>query len=271
MNSVFVTIGPLSIQWYSILILTGTIIGGLLCFNEAKRFGISKDYMTNLFFYLIIFGIIGARLYYVLFNLDFYTKNPSDIYKIWEGGLAIHGGIIAGLIFTLFYTKKYKIRFFRMTDILCVGLIIAQAIGRWGNFMNSEAYGSETTLNFLKSIHLPQFIIDGMHINGTYYQPTFLYESLWCLLGFVLLLIFRRLAHTKIGQTTSLYMIWYGIGRFFIEALRTDSLMYNGFKVAQIVSILMIIFGIIVFLVKNKGSKFDNRYNDEELNENVNF
>ncbi|MDD3187414.1 MAG: prolipoprotein diacylglyceryl transferase [Bacilli bacterium] len=265
MNSVLIQLGDFSIRWYSILIMSGVIIGGFLAFNEAKKFNISKEYMTNLFFYLIIFGIIGARLYYVAFNWEYYANNLNETYQIWNGGLAIHGGIIAGFIFTFIYTKKYKIKFFRMTDILCVGLIIAQSIGRWGNFMNSEAHGGETSLAFLQSLHLPQFIIEGMHINGIYYQPTFLYESLWCLLGFVLLLIFRRLNHTKIGQVTSLYMIWYGIGRCFVEGLRTDSLMLGEIRVAQLVSAAMIISGIILYIVLNNGSKLENKYNDKEI------
>ena len=158
-----------------------------------------------------------------------------------------------------------------MTDIVCVGLIIAQAIGRWGNFMNQEAYGSEVTLEFLQNLHLPQFIIDGMYINGTYYHPTFLYESLLCLIGFIILLIFRRRTYTKIGQTTCVYMIWYGIVRFFIESLRTDSLMLGELKVAQLVSIIMIIIGITMYIMLNKGSKLKNRYNDRELIEDVKF
>jgi len=137
--------------------------------------------------------------------------------------------------------------------------------------MENLSQVSEVTLEFLQNLHLPQFIIDGMYINGTYYHPTFLYESLLCLLGFIILLIFRRKTYTKIGQTTSLYLIWYGIVRFFIESLRTDSLMLGPLKMAQIVSILMIIIGIIIYIVLNRASKFKNRYNDSELNENVTF
>ncbi|MEG0826506.1 MAG: prolipoprotein diacylglyceryl transferase [Bacilli bacterium] len=271
MNSTLIEIGKISIKWYSVLILLGVLIGGFLAIKEAKRFKISKEYMINLFFFMIPLAIIGARLYYVAFNYDYYSANPSEIYKIWEGGLAIHGGIIIGLIWIIIYSKKYKIRTLRLTDIICVGLIIGQAIGRWGNFMNSEAYGSATSLEFLKSIHLPQFIIDGMYINGTYYQPTFFYESILCLIGFLILIIFRRRKYTKIGQTTSLYLIWYGLIRFFIEGLRTDSLMFSNFKVAQIVSIIMIVIGIVMYVILNKGSKLENRYNDKELIEDVKF
>lgn len=271
MEAVAFTIWQFSIKWYSILILVGALIGIAIAIKEAKKFGIPKDYMINLFFYIMIFGIIGARLYYVAFNWDYYSINLSSIYKIWEGGLAIHGGILVGILFVLFYSKKYKIRTFRMLDILVPGVIIAQAIGRWGNFLNGEAHGGETTLEFLTSLHLPQFIIDGMQLNGIYYQPTFLYESIWCILGFIVLLIFRRLKHVKIGQTTGLYMMWYSVGRFFIEGLRTDSLMWGNIRVAQAVSIGMFIFGLITIFILGKGSKFKNLYNDKEVKENVDF
>lgn len=271
MNSVIFEIGNFSIKWYAVLMLVGFLVGGFLARKEGERFGIPKEFMTNLFFYLIIVGIIGARLYYVIFNFEYYSNNLSDIYKIWEGGLAIHGGIIAGLLFVIIYSKKYRIKALRITDILCVGLIIGQAIGRWGNFMNMEAHGPVTTLEFLKNLHLPDFIIKGMYINGQYYQPTFLYESLACLIGFIILLIFRRRRYTKIGQTTCLYLIWYGIIRYLIESLRTDSLMFNEFKVAQIVSLSMISIGLIMYFVLNRGSKLERRYNDEVLKENVTF
>ena len=153
-------------------------------------------------------------------------------------------------------------------DIIVVGLIIGQAIGRWGNFFNGEAHGPATTLEQLQSLFIPEFIIEGMKIGNTYYHPTFLYESLWCFIGFILILIIRRLRYIKVGQITSLYLIWYGVGRFIIESLRTDSLMFYNLKQAQIVSILMIIIGIVLFVVRNKGSKLDNRYNDRsDINE----
>lgn len=270
MNDVILSIGSFSIKWYSLLILFGATIGVLIAIREGKKFGISKEYMTNLFFYIMIFGIIGARLYFVAFNWDYYSNNLSSIYKIWEGGLAIHGGILAGIIVVAIYGKKYKIKSFKILDILVPGLIIAQAIGRWGNFLNKEAFGSETTLTFLQSLHLPEFIIEGMNINGIYYQPTFLYESLWCLIGFIIILIFRKLKHIKIGQITCLYMMWYSVGRFFIEALRTDSLMFKDIRVAQAVSIVMFAFGLVTIFILNRGSKFNNLYNSEEI-ENVNF
>ena len=271
MNNIFLQIGDFKIYWYSIFILFAVLIGGHIAIKEAKKFEIPTEFMINLFFFMIPIAYIGARLYYVVFNWDYYSVNLNEIYKIWKGGLAIHGGLIFGLIWLIIYSKKYRIKSLRLTDIVCIGLIIGQAIGRWGNFMNQEAYGSKVTLEFLQNLHLPQFIIDGMYINGTYYHPTFLYESLLCLLGFIILVIFRRRRYTKIGQTTTLYLIWYGIVRFFIEGLRTDSLMFGELKIAQIVSLIMVVVGITMYFVLNRGSKLENRYNDRELIDDVNF
>ena len=261
MNSVLLDLGFIQIYWYSVMIFIGFLIGGWIILKEAKRFGISEDFITNLFFYAVPIAIIGARLYYVLFNWGYYSNHISEIFKIWEGGLAIHGGMIFGLLWIIFYTKKYKVNTFRILDMVVIGLIIGQALGRWGNFFNGEAHGPVTTLEFLKNLHLPQFIIDGMNIGGVYYQPTFLYESIWCLIGFIVLLFVRRIKYIKIGQITGSYLIWYGVGRFLIESLRTDSLMFMGLKAAQIVSILMVVIGIIIIIVKNKGSKLENQYN----------
>ena len=264
MNSVFLDLGLIKIEWYSVFMFLAILIGGSLILKEAKKFKISEDFMINLFFYAIPIGLIGARLYYVAFNWGYYGKNIIDIFKVWEGGLAIHGAIILGFLWIFIYTRKYKFSTLRILDMIVVGLLIGQAIGRWGNFFNSEAYGPATTYNALKNMFIPEFIINGMNINGTYYQPTFLYESLWCLIGFILILFIRRYKYIKVGQPTSFYLIWYGIGRFFIESLRTDSLMLNNFKMAQIVSVSMIIIGILLFIVRNKGSVFDNQYNDKE-------
>lgn len=263
MNPIFLEIGPLQIYWYSVFILIAFIIGGYLAIKEAKRFGISKEFMTNMFFYLIPTVLIGARLYYVVFNLDYYSINLIDILKVWEGGLAIHGGIIAGLIFIILYTRKYKVSLIRMLDILVVSLILGQAIGRWGNFFNGEAYGPVISLEFLEKLKLPQFIIDGMFIDGLYHHPTFLYESIWCLLGFIIMFILRYTNYLRLGQLTSFYLVWYGIERFIVEGLRTDSLMLGSFKMAQLISLVMIIVGIILFILIKRKSIFENRYNDK--------
>lgn len=271
MNPVLLDLGFIKIYWYSIMILIGVYIGGSLILRECKKFKLPENFIINMMLYTLIFAIIGARLYYVAFNWEYYGNNLIDIFKVWEGGLAIHGGLIFGLITIILYTKKYKVNTFRMLDIIVVGLIIGQAIGRWGNFFNGEAHGMATTLEFLKSLHLPNFIIEGMNIYGVYYHPTFLYESLWCLIGFILLILFRKRYYNKIGQTTGLYLVWYGIGRYIIEGMRTDSLMLGDFRVAQIVSILFVVIGLIIIIVKGRGSKLINRYNDMENLDEVRF
>ena len=271
MNPILVDIGPFHIYWYSFILFMAFFIGGYLAIREGKKWDIPDDFMINLFFYIIIFSLLGARLYYVLFNLDYYKVNPAEIFMVWQGGLAIHGGLIAALVVTFIYSKKYNVKTLRLLDILVVSLILGQAIGRWGNFMNGEAHGAVTTLEHLKNLHIPDFIINGMYIDGKYYTPTFLYESIACFIGFIVLYFVRRYKYIKMGQTTSIYLIWYGIERFFVEAMRTDSLMLYNFKVAQIISIIMVIIGIITFIKLKKGSIFDNRYNDIEEKENVRF
>ena len=264
MNPILLDLGFIKIHWYSVLLLVAFLIGGYIAMYEAKKYKIPKSYMINLFFYIIIFSLIGARLYYVLFNFSQYQNDLLGILRIWEGGLAIHGGIIAAIIVIIIYTKKYQISTLRMMDILVVSLILGQAIGRWGNFFNSEAYGAATTLEHLQSLHIPQFIIDGMNINGVYYTPTFLYESILCFIGFIVLVLYRNRKYNKIGTTTALYLIYYGIIRFFIESSRLDSLMLGNFKVAQIVSVIIVVVGVILFIKCHHASVFENNYNDEE-------
>ena len=157
----------------------------------------------------------------------------------------------------------YKRFLKRVIDIIVIGLIIGQAIGRWGNFFNQEAYGSAVSLKFLQGLHLPEFIIDGMKIGNTYYHPTFLYESIWNVIGFIILIIVSRLRYLHLGQLTSVYMMWYGLGRFFIEGLRTDSLMLGSFRMARIISVIMFLFGLALFIYMMLKSKFEYRYNNE--------
>ena len=270
MNPILIDLGFIQIRWYSVILLFAFSVGVFLIFKEGKRFNIDKDYLFNLLFWTIIFSLLGARLYYVIFNFSAYKDNLLEIFKIWNGGLAIHGGIIAGLITIIVYTKKYNVDIYKIVDIMIPALLIGQAIGRWGNFFNSEAHGAATTLFTLKSYHIPEFIINGMNINDVYYHPTFLYESLWCLLGFIIIIFVRRYKYLKVSIVTSIYLIWYGIGRFFIEISRTDSLMLGGFKAAQILSLVFIITGIILILSKLKKGKFEDLYN-EELSEDIRF
>ena len=246
MNNYF-SLGPIKIYYYSICILIGISIGIFLLFKEAKKQKIDQDKLGDLLFYTILFGILGARIYYVIFNLSYYIKNPLEIIAIWHGGLAIHGGIIAGLITIIYLTKKYKLNTLKIIDMSVPSLIIAQSIGRWGNFFNGEAYGKVVTLSHLKSQHIPNFIIDRMKIDGSYHQPTFLYESILCLIGFIILMILKNNKSLKITNLTSFYLIWYGLIRFIIELFRTDSLMIGNLKVACIISVSFILLGLLLF------------------------
>ena len=263
MNSTIITIGGFAIKYYSVLILIAVFLGMEMILKEGKKFNMNQDFLFNLTFWVIILGIIGARLYYVLFNFDAYKANPIDILKIWEGGLAIHGGIIAGLLTLVLYCKKYKVNLLKILDIYAVPLILAQAIGRWGNFFNGEAHGSVTTLQHLQSLHIPNFVIYGMNINGVYYEPTFFYESAWCFIGFILLLIIRRNKYVHRGQIFATYLMWYGVGRFFVEGMRTDSLMLGSFRIAQIISVIMFIIGLIITMILSRKGKFEDLYNSD--------
>lgn len=261
MNRVAFNIFGFNVYYYSLCILLGVIVAYILITREGKKQGLQKEFISDLIFYTLIIGILGARVYYCVFNLDYYLANPSEILKIYNGGLAIHGGVIAGIIFVYFYTKKKNISFIKILDIVAPAVIIAQSFGRWGNFFNQEAHGGITTYQNLKNMHIPEFIINGMHIEGKYYYPTFFFESIWCLIGFIILMIARRNKNLRKGFQIGFYFIWYGIGRFFIEALRTDSLMFFGLKIAQIVSLIGIIIGIII-IVTNRNKKY---YNEMEV------
>ncbi len=262
MNPVLVTLFGIDIKWYSVLILIGILIGFYLTNKEAHKFKINKEDIFNMLFYAVLFGIIGARIYYVLFNLAYYRYNLLEIFAIWNGGLAIHGGLIGGALAIIIYSHQKHLNFLKIFDICVPAVILAQAIGRWGNFFNSEAHGFATTYTTLKNMLIPEFIIKGMYINGIYYLPTFYFESLWCLLGFIILLIIRRLKYIKIGDTTCIYLMWYSVGRFFIEAWRTDSLMLGGFKIAQIISIILFISALGFIIYNHHKGKYTNLYND---------
>lgn len=245
----------IDIHYYSLFILLGVIIAYFLIMRESKKQKIDTIFMDNTIFYGLLFGILGARIHYVLFNLDYYLNNLSEIIKVWHGGLAIHGGIILGSIFVYFYSKKNNKSFIKLTDIILPGVILAQGIGRWGNFFNQEAYGSLVSKELLEKLFIPKFVINGMYINGNYYLPTFYIESILCIIGFIIMLIIRNNKNNKKGYITAFYLIWYGIIRFIIEYFRLDSLMIGNIKVAMVISVILVISGIILFIVSRKRNK----------------
>ena len=256
MNRIFLSIGPITIYWYSFLIFLSILIGLLIVKKEIKKTKLDKDYLFDLIFYLIPVAILGARVYYVIFNFEIFKNNLIDIFKIWEGGLAIYGAVISSIIFIIYYSKKKRQSILLTLDILTPCLVLGQAIGRWGNFFNQEAHGDITTLTYLQNLHLPEFIINGMYIDGNYYIPTFLYESIWCFIIFIILILLRnKIKYQKEGILISTYFVLYSVGRFFIEGLRTDSLYLFNIRISQLVSIFLFLIGIIGIILIERGEK----------------
>lgn len=242
-------LGPLSVRWYGIIIAVGILLGYFVAQRALVKAGLHKDTLVDIIFYSALFGFIAARIYFVIFQWPYYVENPSEIIKIWHGGIAIHGGLIGGFIAGVIVCKVKNLNPFQIGDIVAPSIILAQGIGRWGNFMNHEAHGGPVSRAFLEKLHLPNFIIENMYINGQYYYPTFLYESIWDVAGFIILVNIRK--HLKLGETFFLYLTWYSIGRFFIEGLRTDSLMLtSNIRVAQLVSILLILISISLIVYR---------------------
>ncbi|EVF82693.1 prolipoprotein diacylglyceryl transferase [Staphylococcus aureus MISS6103] len=242
-------LGPLSVRWYGIIIAVGILLGYFVAQRALVKAGLHKDTLVDIIFYGALFGFIAARIYFVIFQWPYYVENPSEIIKIWHGGIAIHGGLIGGFIAGVIVCKVKNLNPFQIGDIVAPSIILAQGIGRWGNFMNHEAHGGPVSRAFLEKLHLPNFIIENMYINGPYYHPTFLYESIWDVAGFIILVNIRK--HLKLGETFFLYLTWYSIGRFFIEGLRTDSLMLtSNIRVAQLVSILLILISISLIVYR---------------------
>jgi len=255
------------IMWYGLIITFAMIIGFMIALRKSKHEGIKSDNMFDLAIYLIVFCILGARLYYVLFYPGEYNSF-IDVISIWNGGLAIYGGVLAGILTIVVFTKLKKISTAKLLDAAAPGLIIGQAIGRWGNFCNAEAFGGETTLPWRMGISRGVKIGDDL-LFGTpsYVHPTFLYESLWNIIGFALIMIFYKKKKFN-GQMALFYGIWYGFGRFFIEGMRTDSLYIPGttLRVSQVVAAVCVIGGIVAMIVCGKIAK-DRRMDAEEYEE----
>lgn len=243
----------LPIYWYAIIIVSGIAIALWLSNREALRVGLKEDDMTNFILWALPIAIIGARLYYILFDLGPYLADPIQIFNTRSGGLAIYGGLIAATIVLIVYTRHNFIGPWLFLDVVAPGVLLAQAMGRWGNFTNHEAYGGETTRQFLESLHLPQFIINNMYIDGAFRQPTFFYESMWSLAGFILILIIRKKVSIKHGELFLGYVIWYSFGRFFIEGMRTDSLyLFGGIRVSQMLSVVLFVGGLVLLYYRRR-------------------
>jgi phosphatidylglycerol:prolipoprotein diacylglycerol transferase len=284
-------LGPIKVHWYGIILGTAALVGLMLAIQEGKRFKISPDFFMDLTLIGVPSAIVGARIYYVAFKWDDYKDNLSEIFKVWHGGIAIYGALIGAIIAAFIYIRRKGYSFWRIADICAPSLIIGQAIGRWGNFMNQEAHGEPVSEAFLRNtLHLPNFIVDQMNIGGIYYHPTFLYESVWNVIGLVLLLVLRRQTFLRAGELFIGYFIWYSIGRFFIEGLRTDSLAitapawleslmnafwspmatifepgtmsYGNVRISQLLAVLIVITAIVLIVFRRKKGYADERYLD---------
>ena len=242
------------VMWYGILIGFGIVLAFILAYKNAKKKGLNFDVLIDIFLVSFPCAIIGARAYYVIFEWSNYKDDLLSIFNIRQGGLAIHGGLIGAFLAAFIYTRIKKIKFLAYADLVAPSIILAQAVGRWGNFMNSEAHGDVVSKEFI--LKFPKFIQDGMYINGQYYNPTFLYESIWDILVCIILVaILYKVKKGYEGVVISSYMILYSIGRFFIEGLRTDSLMFLGLRMAQLISLVGIILGVIYIFIRVKKNK----------------
>ena len=249
MNPVALQLGPISIRWYAICIVSGLILAVYLSMKEAPRKKINPDAIIDFILIAFPLAIVGARLYYVIFEWGYYSQHLGEIFAIWNGGIAIYGGLLTGALVLYLFSRRRLIEPIDFLDIAAPSVMIAQSIGRWGNFFNQEAYGAAVkSLNYL-----PSFIRDQMYIDGSYRQPTFLYESIWNLLGFLLILILRRKPQfLRQGEITAFYLIWYGFGRMIIEGMRTDSLMFAGLRVSQWLSMILILVGLAIIIYQRR-------------------
>lgn len=231
----------LDVMWYGITIALGMTAAGLLAYVRAEKLGLDKERVLDIVLYCIPAGALGARLYYVVFEWDYYSKNLGEILDFRSGGLAIHGGLILGIAVGVYLGNRWKLSTIQYVDLAAPSIAIAQSIGRWGNFFNSEAHGGPTDL--------PWAVI----VNGTTVHPTFLYESLWCFLLCIFLVWYHNSGRKRFdGQIFLMYAALYSVERFLVEGLRTDSLMVGSFRQAQVFSVLVIIICIIAYYFMNK-------------------
>ncbi len=270
---IFFEFGPISLRWYGLLIASAVLIGVSFSQYLAKRRQLNSELIADLAIWLVIAAIPCARLYYVLFEWQSYVNRPGDIIAIWKGGIAIHGAILGGTLATILFARFQKVSVWQLTDVLVPSLALGQAIGRWGNFFNSEAFGDPTDLPW--KLYIPVNMRPSNYVNFEYFHPTFLYESLWNLGVFSLLiwLFFWGLKHQnqlKLGTLTFIYLITYSMGRFWIEGLRTDSLMLGPLKMAQIISLVFIAIGTLglIWLYQVKRSLPDVVSNQNPIDQN---
>ena len=272
LNPTAFTIGNFTFRWYGILIAIGFLLAVIYAFKRIKEFGIDADRAIDVILAGTIGAVVGARLYYVIFQWSEFADNPISILHIWNGGLAIYGGLIGAFLFGGLFCKIRKVKLLPMFDLVCSGMLLGQGIGRWGNFVNVEAFGSNTTLPWgMTSAGIKTYLAEhetslealGVNIDPALpVHPTFLYESIWCILGFVLIALYIKRRRFD-GEITLMYTGWYGLGRMFIEGLRTDSLMIGSLRVSQILAALLFIAALITWFIIHNRIK--NNHDDEYL------
>lgn len=243
-NPIAFTIFGIDIRWYAITMVGGILAGLLFTLSRLKRWQITEDDFLDLFIWLIPLSLVGARLYYVIFEWDYYGAHPAEILAFRNGGLAVHGALIMGLLVTVVFCRVKHYNILKFLDLLVPAVALGQAIGRWGNYFNMEAHGTTTTLPWA----IP--VISGSAVIRVH--PTFLYESLWDLALFFFLVWYQNHKQKYCGQSLCLYFILYSVGRFCVEGLRTDSLMFLGLRQAQLISLGMIALGTVGLFVVRK-------------------
>lgn len=265
LDRVFLSLGPITIYWYGVIIATGIFIGLYLATKEAERVGMKKDIPMDLLIWAAPIAILFARIYYVTFEWERYRGEPLwKLIAVWEGGIAIHGALIGAILTAIVFSRVRNISFWKLADIATPSIILGQAIGRWGNFMNQEAHGGPVSEAFYENFmqYLPDFIVKQMCIDGVLYHPTFLYESVWNILVFVGLIVLRKYNPLR-GEVFLSYLMLYSVGRFFIEGMRTDSLMLFGIvRQAQLLSVVLIIVALFLIIYRRKVMNVKERYLD---------
>ncbi len=267
-ESILFTLGPITIYWYGLFMVISIILALIITTHLAKRYDLKPSLIIDLAFWLILFGFIGARLYELIIDFDYYYQNPLAIVKIWQGGLAIHGAIITGLITLYLFSKNLREKlsqstiniFWKLTAIIVPGLALGQAVGRWGNYFNQELFGLPSNLPWAIPITLFYRPIEYISIN--FFHPTFLYESIGCLIIFIVLMIYHKKIKNQINpikhfiRITALYLLLYSVLRFSLEFLRLDpTLTIFNWRWPQIISIILILISIYLFFISRKHEK----------------
>ncbi len=266
-NRIALQIGPFTVYWYGLIATLGIVLGIAYAVRRGKGYGLDPDRSLDITMYSVAVGVLGARAYYVIFTWAYYREHPEEIIRIWEGGLGFYGGVIAGVLFALLLCKIWKVRVLRMTDFGLTGLLLGQSIGRWGNFVNVEAFGDyDTGLLRMVSPHidayfhadparLPGFSVEEvLAMNEIPVHPTFLYESVWLLIGFVLLAWYTSRRRFD-GELSLLFLFWNGLGRFWIEGHRTDSLMLGSLRVSQALAAVLVVVSAALLLALGRKAR----------------